>query len=223
MVSYKNSTDDLAKQFAAAPDATIDDLGGVRAVVQTLFEPIHRRQQSLTDPTVVAACAQLCQEPGFEALIREQLRLLGADWRERELFLAVVEDRTRKERDEHEQPRMEGSTALSPWDGAEALADFLATTPEIPEGLVSGIVYPGGVSSIAAPSGAGKSVTIIILAFALARGGVFRGERLQPARILFIDTDNPRSLLHTRLKRIVDSTEVEFDILSRDQYLRQNG
>jgi hypothetical protein len=217
MMSQKNSTDDFAKQFAAAPDATIDDLGGVITVVQALFEPIRRRQQSLTDPIVIAACARFWKEPGFEAVIREQLRLLGADRRERDLFLALVEDRTRKEGDEHEQPGMERSTELSPWDYAEALADFLATTPEIPEGLVSGIVYPGGVTSIAAPSGAGKSVAIIILSYALARGGVFRGEQLQPARILFIDTDNPRSLLHARLKKIVDSTEVEFDILSRDK------
>ena len=68
-----------------------------------------------------------------------------------------------------------------------------------------------------APSSSGKTVTIQIMAYDLGRGGIFRQERLTPARVLFIDTDNPRALLHHRLKQICQETNIALDIMSRDK------
>ena len=100
---------------------------------------------------------------------------------------------------------------------ARTAEGFLASVSEMPTGLVRSIVFPGGMTSIAAPSSSGKTVTIQILAYELGRGGIFRQQQLHPARVLFIDTDNPRSLLHARLTQICQETDITLDILSREK------
>lgn len=114
---------------------------------------------------------------------------------------------------------LRGTTASAAeiWNTRETLAAFLASTITLPEGLTKDLVFPGGMTSIAAPSGIGKSVVVLILAYELARGGVFRGQHLHQARILFLDTDNPRSLLHHRLRHICTDHQVTLEVMSRDK------
>jgi AAA domain len=102
------------------------------------------------------------------------------------------------------------------WLHREPLADFLSNSVEMPEGLARDLVFPGGITTVAAPSGVGKSVIIYGLAYALAKGGVFRSEKLWPARVLLLDFDNPRSVVQKRMKGVCDSHDIDLQILGRE-------
>jgi hypothetical protein len=104
-----------------------------------------------------------------------------------------------------------------PWDHIEHLPDFLANRTKMPEGIAEDTLYPGGVTLIAAPSGIGKSVVAHILARELAIGGVYRGLSLGKARVLLVDTDNPRSLVQDRLSKVCTSHNIDLHISSREK------
>jgi hypothetical protein len=70
------------------------------------------------------------------------------------------------------------------------------------QSLTADIVYPGAITIMAAPRGSGKSLVELILGVAEATGGIFRGERLRPIRVLYVDRDNPPRLIRERLRRI---------------------
>ena len=102
------------------------------------------------------------------------------------------------------------------WNHRETLRDYLANIVEVPEGLAQDFVFPGGVTTIAAPSSSGKSIVIYALADALARGGIFRHQRVQAARVLLVDFDNPRSIVQKRLQSICDNPDIDFQIMGRE-------
>jgi hypothetical protein len=87
----------------------------------------------------------------------------------------------------------------------------------MPEGLAHDFLYAGGVTLVAAPSGIGKSVVAHILARELAMGGVYRGLRLDKARVLLVDTDNPRSLVQDRLSKVCTEHNIDLHISSREK------
>jgi hypothetical protein len=78
-------------------------------------------------------------------------------------------------------------------------------------------VAPGCISVIAAPRGLGKSHCAHAVAVALTTSGVFRGERVQPARVLLLDRDNPKAIVKRRLRAWGASRSRHFDILSREE------
>ena len=105
----------------------------------------------------------------------------------------------------------------TPWDHIEHLPDFLAHRVEMPEGLARDLLYPGGITLVAAPSGIGKSVVTHIVARELASGGLYRGQQLDKARVLLIDTDNARSLVQNRLSRVCNEHRIDLHIATREQ------
>jgi hypothetical protein len=80
--------------------------------------------------------------------------------------------------------------------------DFVQQEEDEHQSLTADLVYPGGITIMAAPRGTGKSIVALILAVAETSGGIFRGERLQPVRVLYVDRDNPPRLIRDRLRRI---------------------
>lgn len=86
-----------------------------------------------------------------------------------------------------------------PWDFAKPAPDFLAEEEKEFQGLAKDLLAPGAVTLLAAPRGLGKTQVSHALAVALATGGVFRGERVHPVRVLLLDRDNPESIIKKRL------------------------
>jgi RecA-family ATPase len=79
--------------------------------------------------------------------------------------------------------------------------DFVAQDEDEHQSLTSDLVYPGAIT-IMAPRGSGKTIVALILAVAEVTGRIFRGERLRPVRVLYVDRDNPPRLIRDRLRRI---------------------
>jgi hypothetical protein len=75
---------------------------------------------------------------------------------------------------------------------------------------------PGAITDVAAPRGTGKSITALGLAIELSRGGVFRGERLQQARVLLVDRDNAPHIVRSRLRHLGATTAKALSVLTRD-------
>ena len=94
-----------------------------------------------------------------------------------------------------------GAHAATLWDKALSAARFLQQVDETWTTFARDLVVQGGITIVAAPRGTGKSVALsMLLGVALATGGVFRGERVQKARVLLVDRDNPPALLRRRLR-----------------------
>ena len=104
----------------------------------------------------------------------------------------------------------------SPWDAALTAQDFLAQEDHEPVAHAKDLVIPGAITLISAPRGSGKSLVGLALAVALATGGVFRGERLSPKRVLLVDRDNPPSLVRKRLRALGAHTVTGLKVLTRD-------
>jgi hypothetical protein len=90
--------------------------------------------------------------------------------------------------------------ADNPWEHAMDVASFLNQEDEEFKGLAKDILAPGAITLIASPRGLGKTMVAHALAVALAKGGVFRGEKVEPLRVLILDRDNPSSLIKNRLR-----------------------
>lgn len=88
----------------------------------------------------------------------------------------------------------------SPWELTKSAPVFLAEEDKEFSGLVRDLVFPGAVTLVAAPRGLGKTQTAHAIAVALALAGIFRGQQLQPTRVLLLDRDNPESLVKKRLR-----------------------
>jgi AAA domain len=88
------------------------------------------------------------------------------------------------------------------WQRAISAVDFVNQEEDEHQSLTADLVYPGAITDIAAPRGTGKSIVALILAVAEVTGGLFRGERLRPVQVLYVDRDNPPRLIRDRLRRI---------------------
>ena len=105
----------------------------------------------------------------------------------------------------------------NPWDKALAAPDFVRQTPDAVEWIVPDLLVRGAITSFAAPRGHGKSVTAMHLTVELARGGTFRGQRLAPARVLYLDRDNPAVVTKIRLVAWGGASERNRKVLTRDE------
>jgi len=83
-------------------------------------------------------------------------------------------------------------SADNPWARAKDAPTFVAEEDKEFTGLAKDLLVPGAVTLIASPRGIGKTQVSHALGVALATGGIFRGEQVQPARVLLLDRDNPR-------------------------------
>jgi hypothetical protein len=117
----------------------------------------------------------------------------------------------------HEVVHQNGAGVKDVWSHRQHVKDFMAHAVSLPEGIVSDLIFPGGITSAAAPSGSGKTVFFYILIQQLVTGGIFRGEKLCPSRILLCDYDNPVSLVQKRIKSAFSSYDVDFQIMERGQ------
>ena len=105
----------------------------------------------------------------------------------------------------------------TPWDQALAAPDFVRQTPDAVDWIVPDLLARGAITSLAAPRGLGKSITAMHLAVELARGGTFRGQRLAPVRVLYLDRDNPPVVTKIRLVAWGGASERTLKVLMRDQ------
>ena len=88
----------------------------------------------------------------------------------------------------------------SVWDQAVDAVWFAEQPAKHAPTLVRDMLYPGCLTMVSAPRGVGKSMATLALAVAAATGGCYRGEPLEPMRVLYIDRDNPPELIKERLK-----------------------
>lgn len=104
----------------------------------------------------------------------------------------------------------------NPWAHAKDAPSFLAEEEKEFEGLAKDIVAPGAITLIASPRGDGKTLVLHALAVALATGGVFRGEKVSPARVLVVDRDNPKAIIKKRLRSWGAMQAPELHVLTRE-------
>ena len=88
----------------------------------------------------------------------------------------------------------------SVWDQAIDAVWFAEQPAKYAPTLVRDMLYPGCLTMVSAPRGVGKSMATLALAIAAATGGRYRGEPLEPMRVLYVDRDNPPELIKERLK-----------------------
>src|SRR5262249_25615978 len=109
----------------------------------------------------------------------------------------------------------QAATADTIWQRATSAVDFVQQEEDEHHSLTKDLVYPGGITLIAAPRGTGKSIVALILAVAEAAGGVLRSERLHSIRVLYVDRDNPPRLIRERLRRIGVAGAQNLRVLTR--------
>jgi hypothetical protein len=101
------------------------------------------------------------------------------------------------------------------WQRAISAVEFVQQEEDEHQSLTADLVYPGAITLIAAPRGTGKSIVALILAVAEVTAGIFRGERLRPVRVLYVDRDNPPRLIRDRLRRIGVEGAVNLRVITR--------
>ena len=105
----------------------------------------------------------------------------------------------------------------NPWLKVKSVTTWLQEIDPEFQGLAKDLVAPGCICVIAAPRGLGKSHCAHAVAVALTTSGVFRGERVQPARVLLLDRDNPKAIVKRRLRAWGATQSQHFDVLSREE------
>jgi hypothetical protein len=160
-------------------------------------------------------CAEVAARHGQQSLHTARFDLLNQ--REQELFhqRCVAANNNRIDWQSRLQSALPGLRELATrseaqgakdtgaaWQRAMSAVDFVTQEEDEHQSLTADLVYPGAITILAAPRGTGKSIVALILAVAEVTGGIFRGERLQPVRVLYVDRDNPPRLIRDRLRRI---------------------
>jgi Bifunctional DNA primase/polymerase, N-terminal/AAA domain len=106
-------------------------------------------------------------------------------------------------------------TDHNPWAHIKKAPEFLAEEDKEIKGLAKDLVVPGSVTTIAAPRGLCKTLIIHGVAYAMATGGLFRGERVEPLRVLLVDRDNPERVVKERLRGWGAANAANFHLLTR--------
>ncbi|MGH9815734.1 MAG: AAA family ATPase, partial [Candidatus Acidiferrales bacterium] len=81
------------------------------------------------------------------------------------------------------------------WEQIPGVRDL---KPQRVEWLVDGMVPRGGVTLIAGESGTGKTWLGLLLADGVSKGTTFLGRNCQRADVLYLDRENPESLIYER-------------------------
>lgn len=111
----------------------------------------------------------------------------------------------------------EGPDATTtPWARAIPAPSFL--TQEDGEALwvVDNLVAPGAITGLMAPRGLGKTHVAHAMAIAVALGGMFLGNPLQPGKVMLVDRDNAPRELKRRLRGWGGRTVHNLTVLTRD-------
>src|SRR5437667_2175155 len=83
---------------------------------------------------------------------------------------------------------------------AEDIPDPFACESDEIGWVVSGLIPARGITIIAGEAGAGKTWLALALARATTVGGNFLGRRTSPKRVLYLDRENPLSVIRERLQ-----------------------
>jgi AAA domain len=132
-------------------------------------------------------------------------RCAGKGWHD---LREIVEPGWRSKRSDNFQPRQqtddtesrEEKTKPSPWAKAKDAPTFLSEPDTEIKGVAKDLIVPGTISILAAPRGIGKTLVAHAAAVAMAKGGEFRGEHIDPLRVLLVDRDNPSRIVKQRLR-----------------------
>jgi hypothetical protein len=106
----------------------------------------------------------------------------------------------------------------NPWGRIKDAKVFAQEERKSIEGIAKDVLFPGIITMITGPKGIGKSLIGVALGVAsTVREGTFRGDRVRPARLLYLDRENPEGISQKRLLSW-DVLETEnFHILTREQ------
>jgi hypothetical protein len=159
--------------------ATVTARHGEQALHTARFDLLNQREQELFDQRCVAVNSNVAD---WQSRLQAALPKLGE--------LAAGPD------------AQEAQAPGAAWQRAISAVDFVTQEEDEHQSLTADLVYPGAITLMAAPRGTGKSIVALILAVAEVTGGIFRGERLHPVRVLYVDRDNPPRLIRDRLRRI---------------------
>jgi hypothetical protein len=124
------------------------------------------------------------------------------------------DSRAKQESTDAESQREE-KTKPSPWARIKDAPTFLAEEDKAITGVAKDLIMPGAVTTIAAPRGLCKTLIIHGVAYAMATGGLFRGERVEPIRVLLVDRDNPERVVKERLRGWGAANAPSFHLLTR--------
>lgn len=114
--------------------------------------------------------------------------------------------------------QQEESEQQSPWQRIKDAKAFALEERKRIEGIAKDILFPGVITMITGPKGIGKSLIGGALAVAsTVREGVFRGERVRPVRVLYLDRENPEGITQARLLSWGVLETENFHILTREQ------
>jgi hypothetical protein len=102
------------------------------------------------------------------------------------------------------------------WTLGLTAAAFLAQNDTEVVADARDLVVPGCITLLAAPRSSGKSLVALYLAVALARGAVFRGQRVPKRRVALIDRDNPPALVRKRLRWLGADDVTDLTVFTRD-------
>jgi AAA domain len=103
----------------------------------------------------------------------------------------------------------------TPWTHIKPAPVFLAEEDPPFEGLAKDLLALGAMTMMSAPKGLGKTQVALALGVALATGGIFRGERVKPVRVLLLDRDNPEPTLKQRLRNWGATVANNLHVLTR--------
>jgi DNA polymerase-1 len=137
---------------------------------------------------------------GFVERVGKRLEALGWDGEAKVISAPKIKDpnvlhkRNPQEFKAKFQAILKAATLLQPrdvWKRIKTAPQFLAEPDPEFVGIAKDIVVPQAITVMVSPRGLCKTQTTLSLAVSLARGTTFRGEKLQPTRVLLLDRDNP--------------------------------
>jgi DNA polymerase I len=137
---------------------------------------------------------------GFVERVGKRLEALGWEGEAKVISAPKIKDpsllhkRNPQEFQAAFQAILKAATLLRPkdvWKRIKTAPQFLAEPDPEFAGIAKDLVVPQAITVMVSPRGLCKTQTTLSLAVALARGTTFRGERLQPTRVLLLDRDNP--------------------------------
>jgi hypothetical protein len=190
---------DTAKALAGVPEGQREE---------TLFRSACKLRsadvpQGMAE-TLILEAARNCQPP-----FPENIALEKVEWAYSHYQPGQKPEKERKE-------NKSGEEKQNPWAFAKDAPTFLAEQEKEFKGIAKDLLAPGAVTLMAAPRGVGKTQVSHALAVAVATGGFFRNERVDPLRVLLLDRDNPQAIIKKRLRSWGADSAKNLCVLTRD-------